>query len=343
MVSPRPTTLMTLAAQRFDRSAPLFNRTVPLHNINTIQVPAGRPGVEGVINGVFDAAEMPVARYTFLKSLGEPLTAVPVFPDRLMVHQYVYTRPDTGINTMSDLRGRHVLLTGYFVTASFWHRAMLQEEYGIAPSEVEWHVTGPELDPRMTYPDDVRVTVTPGPFWGMELLAEGKVDALMTEGTAPIPAGHEHDIKRVIADPHAAQRDFYRRTGAFPIVHVIVVRKDAIERWPDFGLEICRAYDEAKRQTYRALQNERMTSLPLMRSHLDETMELFGDDPWPYGLEANRAELERYMGYAHDQGMTARRVGIGELFDERALTYEFTARMQPGSVAFGGASIGAVI
>lgn len=337
MTTPYAGPMMKLAAQRFDRSAPLFTRTVPMSGIHTIHVPPGTTGVEGVQQrGVFDAAEMPLARYVFLKDQGDALSAVPVFPDRLMVHQYIYTRTDTGINSMADLRGKRVLLTGYWVTASFWHRAILEEDFGVPIGDVEWHVTGPELDPRQTYPDGVDVTVTPGPFQGMEVLLEGKVDALMSESTPPIPPSERHRVKRVIPDAFKVQRNWYRTTGFHPIVHLVVVRQDALDRWGDFGYELAKAYDEAKRQTYLALQNERFTSLPLMREYLDDAMELGGDDPWPYGLEANRAELERFLTLAHQHGMTRRRIGIDELFDARALEYEFTSRLQPGSTTDGG-------
>jgi 4,5-dihydroxyphthalate decarboxylase len=329
--------LMKLASQRFDRSAPLFARTVAMPGIQTIHVPPGSPGVEGVQQpGFFDAAEMPLARYVFLKDQGDALSAVPVFPDRLMVHQYVYTRTDSGIESMADLRGKRVLLTGYWVTASFWHRTILEEEYGVPMSEVHWHVTGPELDPRQTYPPGVEVTVAPGPFQGMEVLLDGRVDALMSESTPPIPLDQRHLVKRVIPDAQAVQREWYRRTGFNPIVHLVVVRKDALERWPDFGYELCSAYDEAMRQTYLALQNERFTSLPFMRAYLDDAMEIGGDNPWPYGVERNRAEIERFLTMAHEQGMTRRRVGFDELFDARSLDYAFTARLEPGSTTDGG-------
>ena len=171
----------------------------------------------------------------------------------------------------------------------------------------------------------------PGSFIGLGHLLDGTVDCLMAEGTPITNSEERTQIKRLHNDVASLQRDYYRKTGHHVITHLIVLRKDAIEKRPDLGESLCRAYDEAKAQVYRTLQNERQVSLPLMRSYLDETTELFGDDPWPYGLEANRETLERFLFYAHDQGLTGRRYSSEEIFDKRSLGYEFTARMVDGS------------
>ena len=117
---------ITLAIQRFDRTAPLEGGMLSPRDVTVLFVPP-RVSVEGILTGDFDAAEMPLAHYTFLKDIGDPYTAIPVFTDRLFIQQYVYTRPDTGITSPGQLRGRRVLVPMYYMTASLWHRAMLEE------------------------------------------------------------------------------------------------------------------------------------------------------------------------------------------------------------------------
>jgi 4,5-dihydroxyphthalate decarboxylase len=322
---------MVLVGQGFDRTAALFDRSVYTDDILAMQIPAGRLGVEGLLQGIFDAAEIPLARYVFLKEQGEPLTSIPVFPDRLFTHQYAYVRTDSDINSPADLRGKRVLVSGYFITASFWHRALLEDEYGIKPQEIKWHSLAPERDPRIQMPEGVEVTVTPSGHLGLQALINGDVDCLMHEATPPCPPGGEGKYRRLFPNVQALQRDYYKKTGFNPMVHMIVVRQSAIEAWPEFGYELCRIYDLAKAKAYRVLQNERMTSLPLMRGYLDETIEIFGGDPWPYGVEANKKELEKFLDLTLHQGYTRRRLSLDELFDKRALDYQYQSKLAEGA------------
>ena len=327
--SQRPQRTMTLAIQRFDRTMALLSRAVPIRDMYVMHAPP-TTSVEGLVRGTFDAAELPVARYMFLRDRGEPITAIPVFTDRLFIQQYVYTRPNTGIRSPADLRGRRVLVPQYFMTACIWHRGLLKDEYGISPQEIEWHTTGPERE-GMRIPEDVKVVTTPAPNMGVGLLLDGTVDCLMLESTPLVPLEHRHQIVRVHQDVGLLQREFYRKTGFHIAVHLIGVRRAALEERPELQEELCEAFDQAKALAYRALQNERLTSLPLMRTYLDETRALFGDDPWPYGLERNRAELDQVLAYAHDQGLTQRRLSPQEIFDQPAQEFKFQAQMPEGS------------
>jgi 4,5-dihydroxyphthalate decarboxylase len=318
---------VTMAIQRFDRTAALHTGAVPVKGVTVLHVPAGLVGVDGVLKGIFDAAEMPLAHYVFLKDQGEPFTAIPVFPDRLFIQQYVYTRPDTGIRSPADLRGRRVLIPLYYMTASFWHRAFLEEDHGIRPEEIDWYTTSTERDPRMRIPDGVRVTHRAGPHFGFERLLDGTVDALLTEATPVLDDAARARLVRVHRDADRLQREFWARTGVHIIVHLIVIRQAAVWARPSLPEELCEAFDQAKAIAYRTLEDDRMTSLPLIRSYLDETVKMFGDDPWPYGVERNRSALGRFLGYAHQQGYTRQRLTPESLFDNPSRDFPFRARM----------------
>jgi 4,5-dihydroxyphthalate decarboxylase len=323
---------MNLGVLRFDRTAALIDGRVGVDNINVINVPGGKAGVQGFLGGSLDAADIPFARYVFLKSIGEPITGIPVFTDRLFQHQYIYTRTDAGIDDLGDLRGRRVMCApSYFSTPSFWHRAMLSEEHGIAPQEIEWFAAFPESG-GIRLPDDVKVTHSPASMLGLERLLDGTVDCLMTARTAFVPDEHRQLVKRVIPDVMDRQRAWVARTGYFPNLHVVAVHKKALEARPGFAEELCQAFDQSKDLAYRLLQDERMTSLPFMRGYLDDTVATWGDDPWPYGLEKNRSVLDQFLQYAHVQGLTDRRLAVDELFDNQASGYTFKARMMPGCI-----------
>lgn len=322
---------MNVAVLRFDRTAALVDGRTRIENVTFMSTPGGPKAAQGLLNGIFDAADVPLVQYVHWKAQERALTAIPVFSDRLFQRPYVYTRDDTGIVSLADLRGRRVLAApSYFGTPGFWHRAILKEEFGIAPSEIEWFSASP-LSPSMQYPSDVRVTYVPASYLGIERLLDCTVDCVMTARTALVPEKERHRVRRVLADAH--ERDMlWARERIFPILHVIVLSREALARRSSFARELCSAFDDAKERAYRILQDERMTSLPQMRRYLDETVSLWGDDPWAYGLEKNRRVLSRFLGYAHDQGLTERTLSVDELFDESAAAFDFRARMTPGCI-----------
>ena len=328
MMSRPPTPPMTIAVQHTDRSAALVNRSVSIENVTVAAVPPGNPGVLGVYHGALDAAEVPLARYISWKDHGEPVTAVPVFPDRLMLHQYIYARADAGIKSLTDLRGKRVVMPAYFITAAFWHRSFLREA-GVDAKDVEWLTASQEAEPEHTaIIEKLGVKFAPGGNrLGLDHLLDGRADAVMTEGSLAIPTEKRNEVIRVIKDVDQVQRDWYSRTGFHPAVHVIVVRESSLKARPQLGEEICRAFDQARGHAYRQLQNDRMTSLPFIRGIVDEFTEHFSDDPWSYGAERNRAELDTLLGYAHDESYTSRRLRVDELFEPASAKYEFTSRM----------------
>jgi 4,5-dihydroxyphthalate decarboxylase len=158
-------------------------------------------------------------------------------------------------------------------------------------------------------------------------LLDKTADCLMTEGTPMIAEEERNKLVRLHRDIHALQRDYYRRTGFHTIVHVIVIREEILQERPDLAVELCQAFDEAKAHGYRTLQNERMTALPLMRNYIDETVEIFGLDPWPYGLENNFSELDRFLAHTREQGLTQKRLGPEDLFAPSARNFRFRATM----------------
>ncbi len=323
---------MSVAVLRFDRTAALTDGRVRAKNITFVNTPGGPTAIAGLLNAAFDAADVPLVQYVHWIHSGLPLTAIPVFSDRLFQRPYVYTRSDTGITSLGDLRGRRVMCApSYFGTPAFWHRALLKEDYGIDAHEVEWF-SATRLREGMQVPAGVRLTYSPASYLGLERLLDGTVDCLMTARTAMVPPAERERVVRVPADAHERDREWVGRTGFFPILHVIAVRRDSLERRPNLAQELCRAFDRAKELAYRILQDERMTSLPFMRRYLDETVETWGDDPWPYGVEPNRAVLARFLGYAHEQGLTERTLAVDELFTESAAGYAFEARMTPGCI-----------
>lgn len=323
---------INVATLRFDRTAALLDARVRVQGVNFFNTPGGAASVDGLLSGAFDVADVPLVRYVYWRYEGRPFTAIPVFNDRLFQRQYIYTRPDANISGLRDLRGRRVMSAPtYFSTPGFWHRALLKDEAGIEPHEIEWYVANAERG-GMKLPPNIKATVRQASLLGLERLLDGTVDCLMTARTAMVPPDRRDHVIRVIPDAYERDREAAKKNGYFPILHVLAIRSESLAKRPTLAEELCRGFDEAKEHAYRLLQDERMWALPFMRGYLDDTMAMWGDDPWPYGVERNRAELTQFLAYAHEQGLTDRQMSVGELFDNDAAGYAFRARMTPGCI-----------
>jgi 4,5-dihydroxyphthalate decarboxylase len=322
---------MNLGILRFDRTAALIDGRVRLDQVNVVNVPGGKAGVTGLLSGALDAADVPLIKYVYWKQQGRKMTAIPVFTDRLFQHQYMYTRADSGISEIADLRGRKVICApSFFSTPTFWFRALLLDA-GIALEEIEWYSAG-AAEEGMEFPAALAVKVAPASWLGLERLLDGTADCLLTARTARVPAEWDGRIRRVCADAYARDRAWAERTGFHPILHVIAINDQALAQRPSLARELCQGFDAAKAFCYRILQDERMTGLPFMRAYLDDTVAFFGDDPWPYGAQRNRAQLERFLDLAHAQGAIKRRIGFDELFHPSVADHAFTAKMAPGMI-----------
>ncbi|MFM9971950.1 MAG: hypothetical protein ACKVQK_26515, partial [Burkholderiales bacterium] len=191
--------VMNLAGMRFDRTAALMDGRITIDRVNVCKVPGGKAAIEGLLSGAFDAAEVPMARFVSWIAQGIKLRAAPVFTDRLFQHEHIYTRKDTDLTRLEDLRGRRVICApSYFATPSFWHRALLKDEAGIEAREIEWHSVAAEAA-EMRLPEDVKVTLSPASILGIERLLDGTADALMTARTVMPPRGAGPRIRRVLA------------------------------------------------------------------------------------------------------------------------------------------------
>lgn len=322
---------LNIGVLRFDRTSALIEGRVGIEDVNVVNVPGGKVGVQGLLSGALDAADVPFIKYVLWKAAGKPITAVPVFTDRLFPHQYIYTLIDSGINSLADLRGRRVICApSYFSTPTFWTRSLI-EEAGVAISDIEWYSAG-KSDDGVVYPPELNVKVAPASWLGLERLLDRTAECLITARTPRIPEGWEGRIRRVLPDAYQHDRAWAKKTGYYPPLHVFAINKSALAARPTFATELCVAFDAAKAYCYRVLQDERMNGLPFMRAYLDDTVDFFGDDPWPYGAKKNREQIKHFLRLVYEQQGTNREVQFDELFDPSAADYAFTSRMTPGCI-----------
>jgi 4,5-dihydroxyphthalate decarboxylase len=270
----------------------------------------------------FDVSELSLSTYTVLRGRGEPLVAIPVFPSSSFRHSSIFVGTHAGIKVPKDLVGKRIGVPKYHMTAAVWIRGMLEDEYGVAPRDMLWFEGGEgslvkEVD--VTLPPDVRHQLVPTGRTLGDMVAAGELDAYVG---ARRPAAFGAKVTRLFPDFRRVEREYYEKTGIFPIMHTLVLREELARAHPWLPRSLYDAFVESKRLGYERLNFTAAlpVSLPWLVAEVEETRALMGDDPFPYGVAKNRKTLETLAGYTFGQGLAPRRLTIPEMFWESTLT-----------------------
>lgn len=313
----------------YDRTRPLVDGTLQADGIELAWecCPVPHALFVRVLDGEFDVAEMSLSGLTALVSRGDsPIIGIPVFTSRLFRHSFIFVNTDAGIEKPQDLVNRRVGVPDYTVTAALWIRGLLQHDYGVAPNQIDWFLGGlndaaPVRPLATRLPADVRIQPIPeGENLGA-LLESGRLDAIISPGTPEVFKHGSPKVRRLFPNYPEVEADYYRRTGIVPIMHVVVLRRSVYQEHPWVAQSLMDAFEEAKRRSFRSLQDTGAprVSLTWLQAHLEAERAVFGDDLWPYGLEPNRKSVEALTQYSYEQGIIERPVGAESLFATETL------------------------
>jgi 4,5-dihydroxyphthalate decarboxylase len=269
----------------------------------------------------FDVAEMSSSEYiSHVCGGNSPFVAIPVFPSRVFRHSFITYNLDSGIRAPKDFEGRRIGVPLYTMTAAVWQRGHLQHDYGVDLSTIEWvqgavNHAGQHGEPSvvpMVRP--ARVLTDPAGRSLSELIDKGEIDGMI--GTAvPHAMKNNPRIQRLFPDYRTVEKNYYKRTGIFPIMHLVVIRKTLYEQHPFIAKSLFDAFNASKHRAVERLRaNSLSYMLPWLSTHVQEINEVFGDDYWPYGLEPNRKTLTALVTYMADQGLIAKAPAIDSLF-----------------------------
>jgi 4,5-dihydroxyphthalate decarboxylase len=267
----------------------------------------------------FDAAEMSLSSYLLRRSRGDDaVLAIPVYTSREFRHSCIWVRSDAGIDSPQDLKGKRMGVPEYQMTAAVWIRGLLSDDYGVVPSDLDWfsgglYEPGREEKLPISVPG-VQITPIGAQQTLSDLLLDGALDAIM--GPRP-PSGFPGPrVRRLFEDFKSVEQTYFRRTGVFPIMHTVVIRRELLEREPWVARSLFDAFCEAKARATAQLSEAVVlaVTLPWLIAEVESTQALMGEDYWPYGLERNRAALETLVRYSCEQGLAQRSVAIEELF-----------------------------
>jgi 4,5-dihydroxyphthalate decarboxylase len=268
----------------------------------------------------FDVSELSLSNHMNALVRGDAAyVPIPVFPSRSFRHSAFYVRSDRAIATPRDLVGKRIGLQEYQMTAAVVVRGFLCDEYGIRPGDMSWRVA--DIDPRQ--PSAIAVPVVPGVnierVHGRSLdalLVDGDVDAVIALRPPPSFLAGDRGVVRLFPDWRNAEQEYYARTKFFPIMHTVGIKRALVDSHPWLPGALYRAFCAAKEVAIGELENLQApkVTLPWAAAELATTRSVMGHDFWPYGLEANRAAIERMIRYHHDEGLSPRPFSIRELF-----------------------------
>jgi 4,5-dihydroxyphthalate decarboxylase len=292
-------------------------------DLTALQLPLETVAYRFLNNYEWEVSEFSFATYcTYVANGNSPMIGIPVFPSRVFRHGSIFVREDSPIRSAGELKGKRIGVPQWTQTAVTYVRGFLQHDAGVPLTSIDWVQAGvndPGRREMATFelPPGFRLTAMPSNSLG-ELLLSGDIDAMISARPPKVFLDGRHPVKRLIPDYRAQEQDYFRRTGIFPIMHVIVLRRDAYEanRW--IARNLMDAFQQAKRACLPELYQNQTSFLPTAWSfdHIEETNRLlFPDgDPWPYGIEPNRRTIEPFLAFCHEQGVTRRRLAVDELF-----------------------------
>jgi 4,5-dihydroxyphthalate decarboxylase len=313
---------LSVAIGDYDRTRPLIAAEVQIDGVDPVFMTLSPEEIffRAFRAEEFDICELSLSSATVRTANGNFLyVGVPAFLSRAFRHTAIYVRTDR-VKKPADLKGRRIGLPEYQLTANVWARALLQEEFGIKPSDITWVRGGIEHPGRpekiaLNMPTGTKLEDAPAGATISSLLAAGEIDGYIAPRPPAVAAGTPN-IGWLFSDPTAAAMDYYKRTKIFPIMHIVGVRRSLAEQHPWLPGAVFKAFENSKSIALERLSDTSATkiTLPFVEERLKQARDLMGYDFWSYGLEGNRHVLENFFKHHHAQGLSSRLITPEDLF-----------------------------
>lgn len=307
---------LTLAINRYDRHVPFFNDTVrPPRGISLKVLEIGESAIyrDGtrrhermLMERAFDIAEMSLSCFIIASALNPdlPFVGIPVFPRRFFSAGQIYVSAASGILTPIDLVGRRVGVHSFQTTLSVLAKGDLKLDYGVPWEQMHWVCMRPEIIP-VELGNDIRVEVITSDQDIGAMLCKGEIDALMSPQPRKSMLAQPDRYRRLFLDVEAEERRYFGKHGFYPIMHLVVLKRELAEKFPELPLELFQMFNEAKRLAYSYYEDSAYSLLVDARALYERQQADFGGDPWANGFKTNRKNLEQFIGYSCDQRLIA--------------------------------------
>jgi len=323
---------LSLSVCDYDRTRALFDGRAPIEgcDVTAVALEPEESFHRAFKFQEFDVTEISMSSYLMTLARGEQhYVAIPAFVSRLFRHSSIYIRTDRGIKGPADLKGKQVGVPEYQMTANVWVRGMLEEEYGVKPRDIKWRrggleEPGREERARMKLPPEIDLEAVPTDRSLSDMLEKGELDAVIGARAPSCFLRGAPNVQRLWPDYPAVEEAYFRKTGLFPIMHAIGIRKSLVEKYPWVAVNVYKAFLKAKALCVHELGQigHLATTLPWPVAAYDRARAVMGEDFWPYGAHENKLPLETLARYSFDQGLSVRRVPLDEMFAKP--TYELS-------------------
>jgi 4,5-dihydroxyphthalate decarboxylase len=313
---------LSLAVGPYDRTRALIDGSVQIDGVNATGMTLSPEEIffRAFRHTEFDICELSLSSFTVKTGQGTcPYIGVPAFVSRAFRHTAIWVRTDR-IKQPGDLKGKKVGVPEYQLTANVWARAILEDDHGVKPADIHWVRAGIEDADRpekisIKLPAGVKLEDGPAGKSISRLLAEGAIDGFIAPRPPALPKGTPN-VGWLFADPVAAAKDYFKRTGIFPIMHLVGVRRTLAEQHPWLPGAVLKAFEQSKKVALDLLSDTSATkvTLPFIEERLAEARTLMGEDFWAYGVEPNRKTLAAFLRHHHGQGLSPRQLAPEDLF-----------------------------
>jgi 4,5-dihydroxyphthalate decarboxylase len=314
---------LTLACEDYDRTRPLKDGRIKPEGIelNYLVLSVEEIFWRMMKYEEFDASELSMGAFLTAAAQGRrPFIAIPVFPSRTFRHRCIFINTTSGIERPEDLRGKRMGVPEYSMTAAVWLRGLFQHEYGVPPEEIDWVQAGEEHPGRkdrvdFEMPAGVRMESRPDTTLNV-MIESGEIDAMMSPRMPTCFLNGSPRVRRLFPNYKQAEMEYFRKTGLFPIMHVMVIRRAIYDAHPWMAQSLYKGFCAAKDLCMKELYDTNVlrVSLPWTSAEYEETRALMTADYWPYGIAPNRANLETLHSYLYEQGLIKQRLNLDELF-----------------------------
>ncbi|VVT31351.1 ABC transporter substrate-binding protein [Rhizobium sp. EC-SD404] len=319
---------LSLAMGDYDRTRPIADGRVKIDGVDPtcMLLSPEEMFFRAFRHQAFDVSELSLSSYSISVARGDPhYVAIPVFLSRAFRHTSVYIRTDKGIEKPADLKGKRIGIAEYQLSANVWVRGILEDAYGVKPSDICWvrggmNTPGRPEKIKVDLPVDIRIEAAPEGATLNQMLIDGTIDGFIGP-RAPMCFDEGFDkVDRLFPDTRAAE-EWYRETSLFPIMHVLGMRRSLAEAQPFLPGALLKAFSEAKAMAQKALSDTSATkvTMPFVEDNLRRAGTLMGSDIWTYGLNGNRETLATFLDYHYRQGLSPRKVEVKELFHPATL------------------------